>query len=130
MAELIPTSARSASGASTAIVSIDGRRAGEGNGYALEPGQHLIGLVGTARGPVGNGAGRGVGADATARDAAQAPASATRSAMLEACFQALPDRTYEVRTYLEGRSWHVEVIDQTTTFDVRSPCETGPGGRS
>jgi hypothetical protein len=37
-----------------------------------------------------------------------------------------PERTYEVRTYVEGGFWQIQVVDETTTNDVKSPCKERP----
>jgi hypothetical protein len=48
---------------------------------------------------------------------------AGESPLLTACFIARPRHTYEVRTFVEGGVWKIEVFDQETTYTVQSPCK-------
>jgi hypothetical protein len=130
-AELVTTSSQSESGYSTDIVAIDGN-AKRGSNFTLRPGRHTVEVEGTCterdrnQGAIAGAAavsplaavGMSIGtAIAASRDA-------LHSGRLMACFIARPNRTYEVRTFGEGGVWKVEVIDQTTTYDVKSPCKT------
>ena len=56
-------------------------------------------------------------------------ADATHSVPMNACFIARAGRTYEARTYLEGGYWQIQVVDQTTTYDVKSPCKKAAVGQ-
>jgi len=135
-AELTTTNAQSESGFSTDITSLDGKRAGWGS-LTLEPGRHVVEVVGTSRRV-------GINASAGTRGAAMGGAlvggagvamgaflvgwaDATHSVPMKACFIARAGRSYEVRTYLEGGSWQIQVVDQTTTYDVKSPCKKPAG---
>jgi hypothetical protein len=131
-AELTTTSSQSESGFSTDITSIDGKPAGWGS-ISLEPGRHTVEVIGTSR-RVGINASAGTRGAAMGGAAAGSPAfalgamlvgwaDATHSLPIKACFIARAGRTYEVRTYLEGGYWQIQVVDQTTTYDVKSPCK-------
>jgi hypothetical protein len=124
MAEIITTDSTSESGFSTEIVTIDGRRAVQRSGYLLKPGRHFIEIVGTTRRTGVNGGIRGFGPGIAAANAVRAWATATKSVPLEACFRAIAGHTYEIRSYVEGGVWQVQVVDQSTTFDVKSPCQS------
>jgi hypothetical protein len=130
-AELVTTSAQSESGYSTDIVAIDGQ-AKHGSSFTLRPGRHTVEVEGTCTERNGN---QGAIAGAAAVNplaavgmsigtAIAASRNALHSDRLMACFIARPSRTYEVRTFGEGGVWKVEVVDQTTTYDVKSPCKT------
>jgi len=124
-ATLKTTWSQSESGFSTDIVSIDGRLTSRSS-FELKPGRHVVEAVGTSSlvGPNSNvpaGARVAPGVGVVASIAAWA--SATESERMNACFIVRPGRTYEVRTYAEGGGWHIQVIDQTTTYDVQSPCK-------
>jgi len=137
-AELTTTSAQSESGFSTDITSIDGKRAGWGS-TTLAPGRHVVEVVGTSR-RVGVNASAGVRGTAMGAALAGGPAvalgasligwaDATHSVPMNACFIARAGRTYEARTYLEGGYWQIQVVDQTTTYDVKSPCKKAAVGQ-
>jgi hypothetical protein len=128
---LTTTSAQSESGFSTDIVSVDGKPPTREN-LGVEPGRHYVEAVGTSRrvgvnAPAGTKAAvLGVGLVSPLVGAGIALANwadATHSTRMKACFIARPGRTYEVRTYVEGEAWHIEVVDQATTYDVKSPCK-------
>jgi hypothetical protein len=38
-------------------------------------------------------------------------------------------RPYEVRSYGQGKFWVTEVIDQATTYDVKTACEPANAAR-
>jgi len=125
VAKLVTTSAQDVSGYSTDIVSIDGN-AVSGSSFKLLPGRHSVEAEGTNT-PRGN-TGAVVGAALFSPAAAILVDIATKgddahSGRLMACFIARPDRTYEVRTFGEGGLWKIEVVDQETTYDVKSPCK-------
>jgi len=130
-ARLVTTDSQSESGFSTEIRSIDGMEPSRAN-LELGPGRHVVEVVGTSR-RVGPNASAGV-RGATAGAAFVNPlfavgvglagwADATHSAPMKACFTVRPERTYEVRTFIEGQVWNIQVVDQTTTYDVKSPCK-------
>jgi hypothetical protein len=130
-AELVTTSSQSDSGYSTDIVAIDGN-AKRGSSFTLRPGRHTVEVEGTCTERNGN-QGAIAGAAAVAPLVAvgisigtsiAASRNALHSDRLMACFIARSNRTYEVRTFGEGGVWKVEVVDQTTTYDVKSPCKT------
>jgi hypothetical protein len=115
-----------------AIVSIDGKEPTRQN-LTVEPGRHFVEVVGTSKKVGVNGFAAGaamvnplVGAGAALGGILVASANAIHSDRLKACFIARPGRTYEVRTFVDGGVWHVEVVDQTTTYDVKSPCKQRP----
>jgi len=128
-ARLVTTDAQSESGFSTDIVSIDGKPP-TGDNLTLHPGRHFVEVVGTSQKVGVNGFAAGativnplVGAGVALGGMLAARANAIHSVPIKACFIARPDRTYEVRTFVEGGVWHIEVVDQTTTYDVKSPCK-------
>jgi hypothetical protein len=130
-AELVTTSSQSESGYSTRIVAIDGN-AKRGSSFTLRPGRHTVEVLGTS---VERDRNQGAIAGAALvspigalgmhlESAISASRDALHSDRLMACFIARPNRIYEVRTFGEGGVWKVEVVDQTTTYDVKSPCKT------
>jgi len=128
----VTTEAQAESGFSTDIVSIDGKAPTRQN-LTMDPGRHLVEVVGTCLKVGVNGFAVGatmvsplVGAGAALGGMLVARANAIHSVAMKACFIARPGRTYEVRTFAEGGVWHVEVVDQTTTYDVKSPCKERP----
>lgn len=123
MAKLVTTISQSESGYSTDIVAIDGREVSRNHvgGFQLMPGRHTVEVKGR-HAPVRNYyAG---GAIAAAVGAAIAATKVSDSGPMVACFIARPERTYEIRTYSEGGVWQIQVVDQTSTYDVKSPCKT------
>ena len=128
MATLMTTSRQEESGFSTDILKIDGKYVSR-SGASVRPGRHVVEVLGTSR-SVGANSGVPAGLRLIPVVAAGATvagwASATESQPIEVCFRALAGRDYEVRTFVEGGVWHVEVIDQTTTYDVKSPCKHPP----
>jgi hypothetical protein len=132
-ANLITTSRQAESGFSTKIVGIDDIPINMSRELVLRPGRHTVYVEGTFAPPLRVG---GVAVGAVLISPILAPAivagvaaaeSANRtvqtSGRLKACFIARPGRTYEVRTYAEGGVWNVQVVDETTTYDVKSPCK-------
>lgn len=119
-AQVETTDSQSESGYWTEILSIDGKAPTSRN-LKVRPGHHTIEAEGHC---LGTGA-VGVGAGALVAYAINR-ANATRSGSLEACFLARGDRMYEVRTYKEGGVWQIQVVDQHTTYDVKSPCKRRP----
>ena len=117
-AVLVTTSAQAESGYSTEILTIDGKPPTERN-RRLSPGRHTVEAEGhCADHRVAVGV---LGAIVAANRFN--PPMAGRSETLVACFIVRGGRDYEVRTYAEGGVWKIEVVDQTTTFDVKSPCK-------
>jgi hypothetical protein len=131
VAMLVTTDAQTQSGFSTDIRVIDGvkvdgskfklvvgRHAVEVEAHCWQPGSGIAGgaLVGAAAGPALGVAVAGIAHEVSRRHCA-APS-------LKACFIARPEHTYEVRTFAEGGYWRIEVVDQTSTYDVKSPCKT------
>jgi hypothetical protein len=131
-AELVTTSAQSESGYSTKIVGLDGKEVSRSS-FSMDPGRHTVEVEGECAGrnsrvivgAVLFGVVGAVIAHAT-EDTNGAGQRTQYSGRLRACFIARPGRTYEVRTYAEGSVWKVEVVDQTTTYDVKSPCKPEP----
>jgi hypothetical protein len=131
-AYLITTRSQAESGYSTEIVGLDGKHVGSRREFTLQPGRHTVYVEGTWEKGMGGAVAAGVGAlllaapivaaGVAAGVAVAAGRGAEHSDRLRACFIARPGRTYEARTYAEGGVWKVEVVDQTTTFDVKSPC--------
>ena len=115
----------------TEILTLDGRYLGRGSA-PVRPGWHMIEVKGTSR-RVGANAGLPAGLALNpvvgAGSALAGWASSTESAPIDVCFRALAGRDYEARTFVEGGVWHVEVIDQTTTYDVKSPCKRPPADK-
>jgi hypothetical protein len=132
-AHLITTRSQAESGYSTEIVGLDGHPVSSRSNLRLQPGRHRVYVEGKCDNTdIGFVAGAAVGALLV--NPIVAPAiiagatmgterSVHHSGRLRACFIARSGRTYEVRTYAEGGVWKVEVVDQTTTFDVKSPCK-------
>jgi hypothetical protein len=132
-ARLITTNAQSESWYSTRISAVDGH-VEDGSSIRLAPGRHSVEVVGravpilqgkpatttTMYGALGVVLGTGIANLHASRH------HAVYSAPLTTCFRARPGRTYEVRTYVEGGVWQIQVIDHTTTYDVKSACLTGP----
>ena len=61
--------------------------------------------------------------------AAVAFVAGTNSGRMKACFIARPEQTYEVRVIADGSAWHIQVIDQSTTYEVQSPCKRAVSAR-
>jgi hypothetical protein len=136
-ARLVTTDSQSESGFSTDILSIDEREPTRAN-LELAPGRHVVKVVGTSRrvgvnasaGMRGAAVGAGLVSPLFGAGAALAGwADATHSVPMKACFITRPGRTYEVRTFIEGQVWNIQVVDQTTTYDVKSPCKKKPAAR-
>jgi hypothetical protein len=118
----------SESGFSTDIVAIDGTEI-SGSRLVLEPGRHVVEAVGTSKAVgVNSDAPSGVPlllppAAAFVVGNAVAYATRTKSDRMKACFIARPGRTYEVRVIGDGGGWHIQVFDDSTTYEVQSPCK-------
>ena len=119
---LVTTAAQAESGYSTEITKIDGRPRG-GSSYTIFPGRHSVEAIGkhASRNPMARGA--MFGAVGAALASGQEEWVAGESPLLTACFIARPRHTYEVRTFVEGGVWRIEVFDQETTYTVQSPCK-------
>ncbi len=130
-ATLTTTWAQSESGFSTDIVAIDGKAPSRSN-LQLEPGRHVVEVVGTSKRTGPNASlPAGVAAIPGGQFAAMvAPlVGASRSPRMKACFSARAGRQYEVRTFEESGGWQIQVIDQSTTYDVKSPCKPTTAAR-
>jgi hypothetical protein len=117
--------AQAESGYSTEVTKVDGRPLG-GSSYTLVPGRHSVEVIGkhAGRNPMATGAMFGLAGAAIA--SGREAWVAGESPLLTACFIARPSHTYEVRTFVEGGVWKVEVFDHETTYTVQSPCKRAP----
>jgi hypothetical protein len=129
VAILVTTGGMAESGHSTEVAKIDGTTV-SGSKFELLPGRHSVEVKGTLRPPVNNGAAGALAGVAPAAGLGMMLGNALMngdkkqtSDQLVACFVARPKHTYEVRSYGQGKFWVTEVIDQATTYDVKTPCE-------
>ena len=135
VALLVTTSGMSETGHSTEVAKIDGAKI-SGSKFELLPGRHSVEVKGTLRPRPDNGAAGALAGVAPAVALGMIAASASwsekhkqSSDQLVVCFVARPRHTYEVRSYGQGGFWVTEIIDQETTYDVKTPCEPASGSR-
>ena len=111
---------------STSVAKIDGKEVkGKGSSFELLPGRHSVEVTGLKRDVPGMPmavASASAGLLVATAGVVASYANAKESRPIVACFIARPRHTYGVRTFRNAGSWKVEIIDQTTTYVVTSPC--------
>jgi len=98
----------------------------KGGSFSLPPGRHSVEVAGTWKNGSGMGAGMAFGIVGALVGSMVDETGAVHSSPLVACFIARPGRTYRIRTFGESGVWKIELFDEQTTYDVKSPCKTAP----
>lgn len=118
----------------TNIIRVDGTKV-DGGKFELLPGLHSVRVESKAKQPnqmifipipaVGVIGGAVIGAIAGATAATAGAAKPTQAFdPLTVCFLGQPGHDYVVRTLVENDLWEIEVIDDETDVNVKTPCDS------